>query len=78
VAAGDMIFIPPRPEYPHQIINTSDAPFKYLSISTMELPEICEYPDSGKFLAEGSLDSATPFETIRRKETSLDYWEGEP
>ena len=78
VAAGDMIFIPPGPEYPHQIINTSDAPFKYLSISTMELPEICEYPDSGKFLAEGSLDSATPFETIRRKETSLDYWEGEP
>jgi uncharacterized cupin superfamily protein len=34
VAAGDVIAIPPGPEYPHQIINTSDAPLKYLSIST--------------------------------------------
>jgi len=78
VKPGDTIFIPAGPEYPHQIINTSDAPLKYLSISTMEQPEICEYPDSGKFLAEGSLQSATPFEVIDRKGESLDYWEGEP
>ena len=49
--AGDVIFIPPGPEYPHQILNTSDAPLKYLSVSTQESPEICEYPDSGKFMA---------------------------
>ncbi len=66
------------PEYPHQIINTSAAPLKYLSISTMEAPEICEYPDSGKFMAEGSLDKATPFDVIARRGPSLDYWEGEP
>lgn len=76
--AGDVVFIPPGPEYPHQIINTSDAPLKYLSISTMETPEICEYPDSGKFMAEGSLDKSTPFEVIDRKAASLDYWDGEP
>src|SRR5947209_20496890 len=76
--AGDIAFIPPGPEYPHQIINTSAAPLKYLSISTMEVPEICEYPDSDKFLAEGSLDKATPFEVIDRRGPSLDYWEGEP
>src|SRR5437899_1577827 len=75
---GDVVFIPPGPEYPHQIINTSAAPLKYLSISTMEVPEICEYPDSGKFLAEGSLDKATPFEVIDRRGPGLDYWEGEP
>lgn len=40
VRAGDVIFIPAGPEYPHQIINTSEAPLKYLSISTMEAPEI--------------------------------------
>jgi uncharacterized cupin superfamily protein len=78
VKTGDVIFIPPGPEYPHQIINTSDKPLKYLSISTMETPEICEYPDSGKFLAEGSLASATPFEVIDRRGESLDYWDGEP
>ncbi|MFL6694716.1 MAG: cupin domain-containing protein [Ramlibacter sp.] len=76
--AGDVIFIPPGPEYPHQILNTSDAPLKYLSISTKEVPEICEYPDSGKYLAEGSLDTATPFEVIERRTPSVDYWDGEP
>jgi uncharacterized cupin superfamily protein len=51
---------------------------KVLSISTMEAPEICEYPDSGKFLAEASLDKTTPFDVIARKGRSLDYWDGEP
>lgn len=75
---GDVVFIPPGPEYPHQIINTTDAPLKYLSISTKETPEICEYPDSGKFLAEGSLETGTPFEIIERRSAGLDYWDGEP
>jgi uncharacterized cupin superfamily protein len=75
---GDVVFIPAGPDYPHQIINTSDAPLKYLSISTMETPEICEYPDSGKYLAEGSLKSGAPFDVIDRKGESLDYWDGEP
>lgn len=78
IRTGDVIFIPPGPEYPHQVINTSDAPLKYLSISTMEAPEICEYLDSGKFLAEGSLHSSKPFEVIDRHDKSLDYWDGEP
>ncbi|MBL8519672.1 MAG: cupin domain-containing protein [Betaproteobacteria bacterium] len=78
VKAGDTVFIPAGPEYPHQIINTSSAPMKYLSVSTMETPEICEYPDSGKFMAEGSQASGAPFEVIDRKGLGVDYWEGEP
>lgn len=78
VKAGDVVFIPPGPEYPHQFVNTSDAPMKYLSISTRETPEICEYPDSGKYLAEGSLDRERPFEVVARQQPSLDYWDGEP
>ncbi|MBT9503157.1 MAG: cupin domain-containing protein [Burkholderiaceae bacterium] len=73
VAAGDTIFIPPGPEYPHQLINTSDAPLKYLSISTRDKPEICEYPDSGKYLAY-----APDFDALGRTKETLDYWEGEP
>lgn len=76
--AGDVIFIPPGPQYPHQIINTSDAPLKVLSVSTKETPEICEYPDSGKYLAEGSAQSAAPFDVIDRRGAGLDYWDGEP
>jgi len=78
IRTGDVIFVPAGPDYPHQILNTSDAPLKYLSISTMEQPEICEYPDSGKFLAEGSLASERPFEVIHRLTPSIDYWDDEP
>ncbi len=78
IKAGDVIFIPAGPEYPHQIINTSQAPLKYLSISTMEAPEICEYPDSGKFMAEGSMDRPQPFEVIAKIGSEADYWDGEP
>lgn len=76
--AGDIAFIPPGPEYPHQIINTSDAPLKYLSISTRESPEICEYPDSRKYLAIASLGDGKFFDALQRSTNSLDYWDGEP
>ena len=76
--SGDVVFIPPGPEYPHQIINTSGAPLKYLSISTQDQPEICEYPDSGKFLAEARQGDARSFDAIVPKGPSIDYWQGEP
>jgi uncharacterized cupin superfamily protein len=72
ITAGDVIFIPPGPEYPHHILNTSDAPLKYISIGTNEPMEICEYPDSGKYLV-----GAPNFHTISRKGGELDYWDGE-
>jgi uncharacterized cupin superfamily protein len=73
VRAGDVVFIPPGPEYPHQFVNTSVAPMKYLSISTQERPEICQYPDSGKYAAFDR-----PFHAVQRLDASLDYWDGEP
>lgn len=76
--AGDVVFIPPGPEYPHHILNTSDAPLKYLSVSTQETPEICEYPDSGKFLAEAKGASGRDFDAIRPLGENVDYWQGEP
>ena len=81
LVAGDVVFIPPGPQYPHQIINTSAAPLKYLSVSTRDSPEIVEYPDSGKYLARasGPLDGAThEFGRIHRAADDLDYWDGEP
>lgn len=78
IKTGDVIMIPAGPEYPHQIINTSDLPLKYLAVGTTEAPEICEYPDSGKFLAEAALDKAHPFEVISKVGNTLEYWEGEP
>ncbi len=76
-----MIFIPPGPDYPHQIINTSAAPLTYLSISTRESPEVVEYPDSGKYLAmaRGTRDGVVhQFDHVHRPADELDYWDGEP
>ena len=79
VEVGDVVFIPPGPEYPHQFINTSDAPLKYLSISTREAPEICVYPDSGKYLAySGGHAQGEGVDAIHRPKDQLDYWDGEP
>jgi uncharacterized cupin superfamily protein len=78
IRSGDVIFIPPGPAYPHQIINTSQAPLKYLSVSTRERPEVVEYPDSGKFLALGVDTEEHKLDVIQRTDSTLDYWEGEP
>jgi uncharacterized cupin superfamily protein len=75
---GDVVFIPAGPEYPHQIINTSNEPLKYLSISTCETPEICEYPDSGKYQAMASHGDGNAFGAIGRIDESVDYWDSEP
>ncbi|KAF1008301.1 MAG: Oxalate-binding protein [Luteibacter sp.] len=78
IRAGDVLFIPPGPAYPHQLINTSERPLKYLSISTRESPEFCEYPDSGKTAALVNLPDGTRLNLVQRVENSLDYWDGEP
>ena len=70
--AGDVVFIPPGPDYPHQICNTSDAPLKYLSISTTERPEVVEYPDSGKVMAFGP-----GFRHVTQGPGDIDYWKDE-
>jgi uncharacterized cupin superfamily protein len=81
LVTGDVVFIPPGPDYPHQIVNTSAAPLTYLSISTRESPEVVEYPDSGKYLAmaRGTRDGAAhQFDHVHRADGGLDYWDGEP
>jgi len=73
VKAGDVIFVPAGPEYPHHLINTSASPMKYLSISTQERPEVCVYPDSGKLGV-----FAKDHRLMQRPALNLDYWDGEP
>ncbi len=79
VRQGDVVFIPPGPEYPHQLINTSTAPLKYLSVSTKDTPELVEYPDSGKYLVTSRVEGReAPFRRMHREASDLDYWDGEP
>lgn len=79
VKAGDVVFIPPGPDLPHQFINTSSAPFKYLSISTRERPEVVEYPDSGKYqVMSNHRTELLSDHRVHRPDSHLDYWDGEP
>lgn len=79
VKAGDLIAAPPGDgTTAHQIENTGDAPLRYLTFSTKLEPEVVEYPDSGKFGITSFAGKDRPaVRFLGRKETSLDYYDGE-
>ena len=71
--AGDFISCPTGgPETAHQIINDSNAPLCYISVSTMRAAEVCEYPDSGKIGAFGG-----GLKHMTAAADHVDYWKGE-
>lgn len=77
IRAGDVIACPPGgPDTAHQLINTGSEALKLLAVSTMEYPDVCEYPDSGKYLVRTGF-GADDFNVIGRSADSLDYWDGE-
>jgi uncharacterized cupin superfamily protein len=76
--AGDLIGCPTGgPETAHQLINNGDAPLKYLAISTMIDPDVCEYPDSGKVGAFAAGGSDGGLMALWRQADAKDYWHGE-
>jgi len=73
IRAGDVICCPTGgPETAHQIVNDSDAPLAYLSVSTRMPAEVCEYPDSGKVGAFGP-----GLRHMTRAGDAVDYWTDE-
>ena len=73
IRAGDFIACPPGgQELAHQIVNTGTGELKYLAVSTMRYPEVCEYPDSGKI---GVIADSIRY--VNRLDSQVGYWEGE-
>lgn len=80
VKAGDVLGAPRGgPDHAHKLTNTGAEPLKYLAISTKADVEVCEYPDSGKFLVASRRggEPADRFRFIGRAEDDRDYWDGE-
>jgi uncharacterized cupin superfamily protein len=83
IRTGDLIAFPAGgQETAHQIINCGTEELRYLAVSTRLSPELCDYPDSGKFgvLAELPPDAQGKpqrFMFVGREGDSCDYWEGE-
>lgn len=70
------------PDCAHQIINDSDEPLTYLCISSMNAPDVTEYPDSGKFQvvtgsAPGGDKASRGFEHTGLRKDTVDYWQDE-
>ena len=76
VNSGDVIFTPPGKGTAHQIVNTSNATLRYLALSTTENPELCYYPDSGKYAAYASTKDSTTH-LVAHEDSAVDYWDGE-
>ncbi len=81
IRAGDFICSPPDPQQAHQIVNTSDAPLTYIALGTEEKADVFLYPDSGKYgVWHGTtrdLEASDSFLVFARKDTAVDYWDGE-
>ena len=80
IKAGDVLGAPAGgQETAHNIINTGTVPLRYYSISTMAATEVCEYPDSGKFLVSSrttrnAYDRATLRHLQYLDNPGVDYW----
>ena len=81
IREGDFICSPAEPDQPHQIINTSDQVMVYVALSTQEPTDVMLYPDSGKYgVWHGDTEdpkSPRNFRLFARKETAVEYWDGE-
>ena len=77
IRAGDIICCPVGgPESAHQIVNDSNEPLAYLSVSTMMPAEVCEYPDSNKIGAYGGA-SPSRLRHMTTASAAVDYWKDE-
>lgn len=79
VSNGTIIACPAGAELAHQLINTGTENLRYLVVSTMAFPDICEYPDSNKIgaYATASVGSRAGHRALYFKATKVDYYDGE-
>lgn len=79
IRSGDFIACPVGDKQTaHQIINTSGSQvMKYVGVSTMQTPDLVQYPDSGKTGAAHFLADNTAIRIRNFEENNAGYWEGE-
>jgi uncharacterized cupin superfamily protein len=71
---GDVVCFPRGKDGLHQVRNASESPIRVLMLSSMNAPDIVEYPDSGKV---GARSVAGERILLSRPGPNLDYWDGE-
>jgi uncharacterized cupin superfamily protein len=71
---GDVVAFPEGPDGAHQVRNATEETVRIVFFSTKQSPAVAVYPDSDKLgiWIAGSEDSL-----IVRRDSAVDYWEGE-
>jgi len=77
IRQGEVFFAGTGPGTAHQIVNTSSSKLKYLALSSMEDPELCYYPDSGKYGAYYWHRDEHGVRFLAHEDSAIDYFEGE-
>jgi uncharacterized cupin superfamily protein len=74
LSEGDVVAFPRGEAGLHQVRNRTDAAIRVLMLSTLTMPEVVHYPDSGKF---GVRNARGERVLMTRPGAMLDYWDGE-
>jgi uncharacterized cupin superfamily protein len=79
VRAGSVVACLPGSDSSHQLINTGKDDLHYLVVSTMEFPDITQYPDSNKIgaLAIAAGAPGGGFRAFYESDKNVDYYAGE-
>ena len=79
VKAGTIVACPCGVDFPHQLVNTGAQELRYLVVSTMDFPDICEYPDSNKVgaYATAAVSGQAGLRALYVKDRNVDYYAGE-
>lgn len=56
---GESVYFPLGADGAHGLRNESEAPVRFLMVSTISSPEVCEYPDLGQITAQARTGSQT-------------------
>ena len=69
-------------EMAHVVTNTGGVELKYLAISTKISPEVCEYPETGKYTVYPGQPAGTDGKpdkigAVGHEGADVNYWEGE-
>ena len=82
ISQGDYVALPVGPTGAHQVTNSSDAPLRYLCLSTMVEPDVLIYPDSNKVglfagAAPGGARDKRTLQKLLRADAEVGYYDGE-
>jgi uncharacterized cupin superfamily protein len=74
---GEIVSLPRGEAGAHQIVNRTDAPVRFLAISTNGEPDVVLYPDSNKVGAAERRPTGGGVRKFFRLDDAVDYYEGE-